>query len=279
MAKRSIFSRDYERRKRKKRRRIILAVSILLVIIIGAFIKIKVANMDFSNFKEKVQNWAESGKSSEQTVENTDKNEIASVTQESTASVTQESTATVTNEQNRTVQLKVSDTVTINAQLEKENGIDKFVSTSPVANISTVISPQGSEVLVLDQNQDMKVFKTDGTMNDITKKQYVSQSGKAFEKDNILKSNPAYLWHSQAKFIDETKVISVSQLPYFGSAAVNKYIWITDIASGQSNAIFKLAGPDTTVGELDPANGMNVTVNSVKYFVKGDGTFVQAPIQ
>ena len=271
MAKRSIFSRDYERRKRKKRRKIIIIVSIILVIIIGAFIKIKVLNMDFSNFRERVQNWAESGKSSDQTVENTDKNEIASVTPESTA--------TVTKEQNTTIELKVSDTITITAQLEKDNGIDKFISTSPVANVSAVISPQGSEVLVLDQNQDMKVFKTDGTMTDITKKQYVSQSGKAFAKDDIIKANPTYLWHSQAKFIDETKVISVSQLPYFGSAAVNKYIWITDIASGNSNAIFNLAGPDTTIGELDPANGMNVTVNSVKYFVKGDGTFAQAPVQ
>ena len=66
MAKHSIFSRDYERKMKRKRRRSILIISAVVLIVILSFIKFEVINMDFSNFKQRLQAWVDSGKTPEE---------------------------------------------------------------------------------------------------------------------------------------------------------------------------------------------------------------------
>lgn len=269
MAKHSIFSRDYERTMRRKRRKSILIILAVVLIIVISFIKFEVINMDFSNFRQRVQAWVDSEKTPD---------ELSDAKQEEVTKVATETPKTI---EKTYMDLKVSDVITLKAEYKEENGNKKFINIDQATGITGIISPLGTQILTTDANQNLKVFNVDGTMKDITKLAYVSQSGVSYPKDNILKSTPSYIWHSQAKFIDETKVIYVSQLPYFGAAAVNRYLWIVDINTGTDKALWNLLGADTTIGNVEATKGICVTVNGQKYFVTGDGNYTseQTPVQ
>lgn len=266
MAKHSIFSRDYERKMKRKRRRSILIILAVVLIVILSFIKFEVINMDFSNFRQRLQAWVDSGKTPEE------------INQDD---ISEETTKTPQATEKTYMDLKVSDLINVKAEYKEESGNKKFVSFDQVSGVTCVISPLGKQILITDDNQNLKIFNVDGTMKDITKLNYVSQSGVSYPKDNALKSTPSYIWHSQAKFLDETRIIYVSQLPYFGTAAVNKYIWILDTVSGTDRVLWNPLGPDTTIGDLDVTRGISVTVNGQKYFVTADGNYTsaEAPVE
>ena len=163
----------------------------------------------------------------------------------------------------------------IKAEYSELNGDKKFINIEGASDIEYTISPSAKQIIIKEKNQDLKLFNIDGVIKDITKKSYVSQAGSIFPKEEILKTTPTYLWHSQVKFIDETRIAYVSQMPYFGNAATNKFIWIYDITSAKETALWNLAGPDTTLGEVDPTRGISATINQAKYFINGDGVVTQ----
>ena len=260
MAKPSIFSRDYEKKMKRRKRKIIISILIALVVIFALFFKFKVQDMDFTNIKDKIQAWVDSGKPEEELI---DEEEIIEEPEEE---IVPEKTF---------IDLNVEEGVIVKAEYIDEAGTKKFVAIEPIEGITYNISPSGQQILIVDKNQNIKIFNIDGTLRDITKSQYVSQGGSVFPKENILADTPEYIWHSQAKFINETRVLYISQLPYFGASSTNKYIWIVDLENGTENVLWNLTGPDITVGELDQEKGLSVTVNGVNYYINADGGISQ----
>lgn len=261
MAKPSIFSRDYEKKMRKRKRRFIALISIVFIAFGVLFFKFKIQDIDFSNMRDWLQAWVDTGKLEEETNDNVEEEIL-----DEEPIVIPEKTY---------VELVLSDEMTVKAEYKDEEGQKKFIGIEPVDGITYNISPTGQLILITDSNQNMRVFNLDGVMNDITKTEYVSGAGTVFTKEQTLIDNPEYIWDSEAKFIDDNKIIYISQLPYFGSAAVNKYIWTFDMGSRIHEVRWDLVASDTTIGELDSEKGVSVMANGVNYFISSDGAVTQ----
>ena len=265
LAKPSIFSRDYERRMRKRRRTIMSIVCILIVVLFALLFKFKIQKMDFNNIKSRIQAWVDTGKS-EDKVENSEV-----VLEDESEEVMPE--VQVPNE--FTMDLMISDGITVKALYTDENGVKKFVSIDPIDGVTYDISPSGQQILITDPNQNIKIFTTDGNIKDVTKKTYISGAGTTFYKDQILLDNPQYIWSSQVRFIDDTRIVYVSQLPYFGSVATNKYVWLVDLKDAPQqifeNVIWNLKAPEITIGELVAEKGITILENGKTFYLNADG--------
>ena len=266
LAKPSIFSRDYEKKMKRRRRRTLITILILVIVSIIVFFKFYLKDTNFSEFRSNIQAWIDSDKPKEEVTD------IAEEEEKKTTEVTEEK---VQEPQKTYIDLNLANGVILKCEYIETNGDKKFVAIDGVDGVEFTISPSQKQILITDKNQDLKLFNIDGVMKDVTKKSYVSQAGGVFPKEDILKDNPTYLWHSQARFIDETRIAYVSQMPYFGEAAVNKYIWIYDTVNAEENAIWNLQGPDTKLGEVEPTKGIAATINGLEYFINGDGVVTQ----
>lgn len=266
MAKPSIFSRDYEKKMKSRRRKTILFIFVIVVAIISIFLKVNMEDTDFSEVKANIQAWIDSDKPKE---------EVADTTKDEKKENTEIEKEVVKVPEKTYIDLNLGTGVILKAEYSETNGEKKFVTIEGATGIEFAISPLAKQILITDKNQDLKLFSIDGVMKDVTKKSYVSQDGMVFPKEDILKNTPIYLWHSQARFIDETRIVYVSQMPYFGDAAVNKYVWIYDTVNLKENAIWNLSAPDTKLGVIDPVKGIEATINGVKYYINGDGVVTQ----
>lgn len=269
MAKPSIFSRDYEKRMRKRRITTIVIVLVVLGVVFSLFFKFKIQNMDFGNLKERIQAWVDTGKPEEELTDSSEESEEESESIEPEVKVPEK----------LTMDLNVSEGVVLKAEYVEENGEKKFISVDPVEGITYDISPSGKQILITDSIQNLKLFNIDGTDKDITKVSYISGAGTTFTKEQTLLGTPEYLWHSQVRFIDETRIAYVSQLPYFGSSATNKYVWLVDVTNAPEQmierVIWELKAPDITFGELVPEKGLQVNENGSTFYLNGDGVVSQ----
>lgn len=271
MAKPSIFSRDYERKMKRRRRKIFLTILAIIVIGLGVFVKIEFQNLDFSKMRGKIQAWVDSGR-----IE--DKNK--KVTEKSTDKKAKVSDKTEQKKepQKTYIDLNIGSGVTIKAEYSEANGIKKFVAMdvdSIPSGFSYSINPSGTAILVTDTNQNLIMFDTSGAAKNITKTSYTSQAGDVFSKDAILQSNPSYVWTSQARFIDDTRIAYVSKLPYFGDAATNSYVWIYDTVSAREICLYNYCAEQVTLGDIVAEKGLTLNVNGATYYVNGDGTVTQ----
>lgn len=264
MAKPSIFSRDYEK-KMKKRRKVITLTIVLAIVIVGALIfQFKIKNMDFTNVKAKIQAWVDSGKEPD--------NEEEIVEEEQKEETKEE---VKPKEEEKSIEINISEGI-VGKVNYKEIETKKEITTVEIPDgVTYDINPNKNKILVLDNNQNMKIFDLDGAVLDITRAQYVSGKGTVFAKETVLASNTNYIWHSQCKFIDDKTVLYVSQLPYFGTSATSKYIWIKNVETGEENAIWNPKGSEVLVGEITQDKGIQVTIDGVNYFVNGNGEVVQ----
>ena len=243
---------------KKKKRRIFIAILLVLIIAIGTFLKLKVANMDFSDLRANIQAWVDSGKNKDK---ETDKEEEVIEEPE--------------KPEEASIPLTMPDGSIIKGEYKEENGVKVFTKIEQIQGFSYSFSPSMQKVLILDKNQEMKIFNVDGTSIEVTKKTYTAQNGNVFNRNDVLVQYPSYIWTAQAKFVDETHIIYMSNLPYVGNGIVDKYIWIVDLTNNSEKVIYALVGTTVTIGDLDKVNGIKVTANNVTYFVRGDGTFVQ----
>lgn len=264
MAKPSIFSRDYEKKMKRRRRRILITILVLVLGSIAVIFRFYFKDTDFSEFRSNIQAWIDSDKPKEEIKEINKEKEPEQVKEEK-----------IKEPEKTYIDLDLENGVILKAEYTEINGDKKFTKLEGGEGLEFILSPSQKQILITAKNQDLKLFSIDGTMKDVTKKSYVSQAGGIYPKEDILRDNPTYLWHSQARFIDETRIAYVSQMPYFGEAAVNKYVWIYDTVNAKENAIWNLKGPDTKLEELDPVKGIAATINGVKYFINGDGVVIQ----
>lgn len=256
MAKPSIFSRDYERRMKKRRRRILIIILITIVIGGGLIYKFKFEPMDFTEIRNKIQAWVDSGKQVEEEPEEV-------VEPEPEEELPKEP-------EKKYIDLNFSDTVIIKAEYEEQDGKKYFVNVEPMEGMTFNISPSKEKILVLDQTQSIKIFNINGEVKDVTKTVYISSAGTPYTKDSILATTPDYIWHSQVKFIDDNKIVFVSQLPFFGGAATNKYVWIKDVNDDTEKTLWDLKGVDVVVGDLVAEKGINITIDGNAYYVNAD---------
>lgn len=254
MAKPSIFSRDYERRMKKRRRRILIIVLLVIAIIAGIVYKFKFKAMDFTEIKDRIQAWVDTGKPVEEEVPEEE------VVIEEKPQVPEK----------KYIDLAIAEGVIVKAEYEEKDEKKVFVGIEPIEGIAFNISPSGEKIMILDQSQNIKVFNTNAEMKDATKLAYTSQAGTPYPKESILAATPEYIWHEQAKFINEDKIVYVSQLPFFGGAATHKYVWVKDLNDDSEKTLWELKGLTVVVGELNAEKGININVDGNDYYVNGD---------
>ncbi|WP_160692976.1 hypothetical protein [Clostridium sp. C2-6-12] len=270
MGKPSIFSREYEKKMRKRRRNIIIISLAILAVISGLVIRVICNPIDYANIRKNIQAWIDSDTTNvaEKTkVENqeTIKEEVKEPIEKEPPKPIEESISVVLISGNAAKAIYTND----------NNGgkIFKTLETNE-KNVTFNISPSGKQMIVTDNNLVITLYNVDGTSKVVSKDQYVSTNGSVFPRDNALKNNPEYLWNVNAKFINEEKMIFITNRPYFGAGNLKQYIWLSDIQTGTDKVIWDLSGTNIEIGEKEE-KGVKITVDSRIYYIDVNGNYVQ----
>lgn len=270
MGKPSIFSREYEKKMRKRRRNTIIISLAILAVISGLIIKIICNPIDYANIRKNIQAWIDSDTTN--VAENT-KVEDKNITKE-------EIKEPIKDESPKPVEESIN-VALINGNTAKgiytndNNGgkIFKDLQTTE-KNVTFNISPSGKQMIVTDNNSAITLYNVDGTSKVVSKEQYVSTSGSVFTRESAMKNNPQYLWNVNAKFINEDKMIFVTNRPYFGAGNLKQYLWLSDILSGTDQILWDLAGTSIEIGEKEE-KGIKITVDGRIYYIDINGNYVQ----
>lgn len=263
MARPSIFSNQYDRqvRKRKKRKKIIvfLACCLGIYVVVKIYLGVNFNGVSFKNIAAKLQQ--------EQKKKEADSKKTSKVVSKGASSV--KSNKSVSKDQ--VVNVKLADgkqvlvTYSVNGNVKKVksvnlNGVDGEYDISPSSQNLLIYEKTGQNTYYVDSN---------GNVSDITYKTYTSTSGKAFSKDNIIQSNPNYIWCDSPKFLDDNTIIFISQLPWFDNRT-DKYIWratLNDKAYANTN----IHGKDVKINNMTD-KGIQIVTDGTTQYMKADGT-------
>ena len=265
MRKPSIFSRDYERKMRQRRRRIAL-ISMFIFIVIGAiFLKVTISNINMQELRNNLQSWIDSG------TENNNKDIVENNELEETKE--QEVIETPKEPEVKTKDLKVSEGVLLKAEYEEVNGELKFKGIQELPDkFQYDINPSKNMIVLIDDNQNMKLFNIDGNEASITKDSYTAPNGEVFNKDSVLSIYQGYLWNAEAKFITDTKIAYISNVPYFGYD-LNKYIWIVDLNNNTHTTLWNSKAKDIKFGDLEE-KGLKLSIDGSEKFLDSNGNLI-----
>lgn len=260
MRKPSIFSRDYEKMMKKRRKRITL-IAVLGVLLIGfLFLKVAMNSINMETLRNKVQSWIDEDKEAAQDDTNQLEEEIK---QEETPK----------EPESKTMDLVIKEGVILKAEYEDNNGTIKFKGIKDVPNnIYYTLNLDKNLVLTIDENQDMKVFNVDAKDSNITKDKYVAPSGEAFNKSSVLQTYNGYLWNMDAKFISNTKIAYISNVPYFGYD-LSKYIWVVDLNDNNHKTLWNSKGKEIKFGEIKE-KGLEITIDGNVKYINSNGELV-----
>lgn len=272
MSKPSIFSKEYER-KMKRRKRNTIAILVLIIVVISAVaLKFTYAPIDFSNIRQNIQAWIDSDTSSipQETVQNTEESTSEEVSSEQEVAEEEKEP----EEQFMDISL-VSGNSAKAVYIEDENGQKVFKELQGAdEGVTYDISPAKTQMLVCDTNAQITLYNIDGSSKIISKDQYVSKSGGVFTKEATLASQPQYLWNVNPKFLNEESIIFVTNRPYFGTAAVKQYLWITNYNNGTDTILWQIQGTKAEIGSKEE-KGVAVTVDGASYYIGQDGVITQ----
>lgn len=265
MGKPSIFSKDYEKKMRKRRRiMIITSIFIVLILLIGAMsLRFTISKVDMQEIKNSLQAWIDSDKDSieeneEVSIENNENEEIIETPKEPEV---------------KTKDLKINDKVILKAEYEEVNGENKFKNVQDLPeDYQYDINNKKNMIIVLDNNQNIKLFNIDGNEVNITKESYTAPNGEVFNKEIVLKTYEGYLWHKDIKFISDTKVAYISNIPYFGYD-LNKYIWIIDLNTNNHITLWNSKAKNITFGNLEE-KGLKINIDGNEKFLNSDGNLI-----
>ena len=261
MRKPSIFSRDYERLMKKRRRRIAI-ISILGVFFIGfLFVKRGMSSINIDTLRNKGQSLVDEEKviSEEDVTDISEENK-----QEEEIPKEPES---------KTMDLMVKEGVLLKAEYEDINGEVKFKEVKDVpSNVYYTLNPDRSLLLTIDENQDMKIFNVNTNEANITKDKYVAPNGEIFNKESVLETYNGYLWNIEAKFISNTKVAYISNIPYFGYN-LDKYIWLVDLNDISHKTLWSSKGKEIKLGNIKE-KGLEVTIDGNVKYINASGELI-----
>lgn len=264
MKRTSIFSSEYEKKKRRKRRRIAIVVILVLLIASGGALygSGKLNNVSLKNIFTFKKNDSDSKAS---TIVKNEEDKKAEAKKEA---------AKETKAENETkyIDVTLSSGTKVKAVYAEENGTKKFTLVEGLSGGSTFdINKSGSQVIINDaSSQEIKIYNLNGEEKNITKANYVTKSGQSFSKDTIMKQYPGYIWSLNAKFLDDTHVVYISQLPWFRKADLDTYVWIMDLNSGVYQTVWAAKGKAVKIETLND-KGITVDIDGSKKTVTSDG--------
>lgn len=288
MGRPSIFSKEYERKMRTRR---IRNVTLILIVIIasGAFIlrnnfmiwvsnKIDIKDVAKNNVMSfvtnKVKNAFTERKGSGEADLSKDKAEpekAAAIEESSEKNIPVETSISL----EKYYEMKLNNGISVNVIYE-ENGEDrKFKNASSEGRIYFNISPSGKGIVILDEeSQDMFIMDDTGRVVDITKKQYISTSGKEiYNKDEQLVKVPGYIWHRTPKFIDENNIVYISNLPWFNRTE-ERYIWKVNLTTNEQINILRSAATNLSFDKLTE-NGLLASIDGKEKYIQTDGKIIE----
>lgn len=249
MPKPSIFSNNYDKQM-KRRKRMIIMIVVAIIIILGSIISGIFKKVDSKNKSENKQKVNRKVKAKE-IKKNDNKNSVSTNTK-------------VSINNNKNYNIKLSNGVEIKLLYNIVNNEKEYIKVEP-NDIKYTISPSKRYIcLVENKTQKMILFDINGNQKDITKNEYVSSRGESFTKDNILKSNPNYIWADNPIFLNDDNIIYISQLPWFNKGDT-KYVWKYTISNNNYTNNFE------TIGEVSGKNIQygNLTQDGLKIKVDG----------
>ena len=277
MSKPSIFSKEYER-KMKRRKRNTIAILVLIIVVVSAVaIKFTYAPIDFSNIRQNIQAWIDSDTSSipQETVQNAGESTSEEVSSEEVSSEEEVAEEEKEHEEQFMDISLVSGNSAKAVYIEDENGQKVFKELQGAdEGVTYDIRRDKTQMLVCDTNAQITLYNIDGSSKIISKDQYVSKSGGVFTKEATLASQPQYLWNVNPKFLNEESIIFVTNRPYFGTAAVKQYLWITNYNNGTDTILWQIQGTKAEIGSKEE-KGVAVTVDGASYYIGQDGVITQ----
>lgn len=270
MSKPSIFSKEYER-KMKRRKRNTIAILLLIIVVVSAVaLKFTYAPIDFSSIRSNMQAWIDSDTSGipKETVQNTEE----SIPEKPVEEVKEEPKEP--EEQFMDISL-VSGSSAKAVYIENESGQKEFKELQGAdSGVTYDISPAKTQMLICDTNAQITLYNIDGSSKIISKDQYVSKSGGVFTKEATLASQPAYLWNANPKFLNEESIVFVTNRPYFGTAAVKQYVWISNFNNQSDMVLWQIQGSKAEIGNKEE-KGVAVNVDGANYYIGPDGVITQ----
>lgn len=268
MGKPSIFSREYQKKMKRRRRNIIITSIVIVLAVSSLIIKFVYNPIDFSGIKKNIQAWIDSDNTdiSKNKETTNDKNVNKEITKEE-PEIPKEEYIKIT-----LVSGGIGKAIYVND--DKSGKVFKNLETDD-KGVSFDISPTGKQMIVTDTDRVITLYNVDGGANLIVSKdQYISTNGSVFTKEATLKSQPEYLWNYNPKFINEDKMIFVSNRPYFGGSATKQYLWMTDIKTNEDKIFWELSGASVQI-EGKEQKGIKVIVDSKIYYIDVNGNYIQ----
>lgn len=266
MRKPSIFSKDYEKQMKARRKKRIVIGLILILALVLIFTKILASEIDFYNLKVEIQTWIDS---KDGTKDGT-KDEIKEEPSKEEINLNNEE---VTKETVLIKEFKISEENTLKVGYDNLNNKEVFTEViENKNNLYTTFNGNKDLILIIDENQDMKIFNINNQEKIITKTVYTSPSGENFNKDTILEYYNEYIWHSEAKFISNDKIAYISNMPYFGYD-LNKYIWIYDIKQDDHKLLLSSVSRNIKFNELTD-KGLEIILDGNVKYINSNGEIV-----
>ncbi|WP_300382026.1 hypothetical protein [Clostridium sp.] len=259
MGKPSIFSRDYEQKMRKRRKKIAL-ISIIISLVIGVLLlKLISNNINGEAIRNRVQAWVDSDRPDNNTTQEELNEEIDIVIPEKEP-----------EKEMKIMELKIDDNSIIKVEYEQLEGKDIFKEVKEnQSNIYYDINPSKNIILTIDEKQNMKIFSTDKKESVVHKDKYVAPTGEAFIKENVLTTYKDYIWNGSAKFINDTTIAYISNVPYFGYD-LNQYIWILNLSDNSHKTIWSSKGKEIKLNTIKE-NGLEVTIDGNAKYINENG--------
>lgn len=282
MPKPSIFSKDYDEkmRKRKRNRRIAVLIVLIIAVIaifiaafsskIGINVKLgmnKIKSIVITRMNKESTNKTNKNSNNSSKVNNNE-NSNKSESKNSDAVVQKEDAK---KEETGEYTVKLPNGEEIKLKYSVVNNEKSYIDVTP-KTVAYDISPSKKQIVVSENStQNLILFDINGTLNDISKTEYVSSKGTVFSKDSIMKANAGFIWCTSPKFINEDNIIYQSQLPWFNKGSI-KYIWKYTISSkvhehNLNGGLGELSGADIKYGKLY-SDGLEVIVDGNVKIVK-----------
>lgn len=251
VGKPSIFSKDYQ--KKMRRRKIRIALSVIVVIVIAA--------AGVAAFKGQLT-WNTKKPIKEVTQKNENKTEDK--TEDKTENKGDQQPVAVKEEG---IELKLSDGTVLKAMYQEEGSKKVFKYLAPKErDIYYNINPSGNKMVVYDKEvQNIILVDTNGTITDITNQSYTSTSGAVITKKDVLSRNSSYIWCDSPKFVDDLKVVYISQLPWLNKTT--KYLWMVDVETKQNTYVQSISGESIKFGDLEGKGLKVILENNILYLM------------
>lgn len=227
MAKPSMFSKDYDKKMRKRKRRkgffIVLLIILLVSIPIVVFSNKELINME----KYMSKNEKEQDSNYKKTVE--EKKEIDEEKKEEAVNNNIGNKKDIEKEKIEEKIIKISEKENISIFLEYKDDKKKIKDIKGNENIEYDIDDNGNSAILYNKsNQSITLMDRDLNLKDITRHEYVSTFNEAFPKESVMKNNMGYIWQKSPRFIDENRIVYLSELPWINEEN-NLYVWIYNI--------------------------------------------------